>query len=85
MEYVDGDIENITSLRLQFRTKNKKKYIGASFYRQGHETISLWYGLEFMVNQKRKNKISVLGKVDDRIPILQLTRSKSKKSKGTEI
>ena len=43
--------------------------------------ISLWCGLAFIVNQKWKNQIEKLGKVDDKIPILQLTRSKSKKTK----
>ena len=33
---------------------------------------SVWYGLEFIVNKKLKNKIYKLGKVDDRIPVLQL-------------
>ena len=46
--------------------------------------ISLWYGLAFIVNQKWKNKIYKLRKVD-RIPILQLVRSRSKKQKETKI
>ena len=51
--------------------------------------ISLWYGLAFFVNQKLKNKIYKVEKGDDRVPmkgpndrvpILQLARSRSKKS-----
>ena len=58
--------------------------------RQGHVIIhtvagSLWYAIAFIVNQKWKNKIYKVGKVDDRIPVLQLTRSRSKKQKETEI
>ena len=39
------------------------------------------------MNQKLKNKIYQLGKTDDRIPILQVARSRSKKlnENGNEI
>ena len=51
--------------------------------------ISLWcglaYWLAFVVNQNWKNKIYRLGKVDEKIPILQVTRSKSKRQAQTEI
>ena len=40
----------------------------------------------YVVNQKwKKKKINKLGKVDDRSPILQLTRSRSKRQKETKI
>ena len=42
--------------------------IGASNYL----ITSVWYGLEFVVNKKRKNMICKLGKVDERIPVIQL-------------
>ena len=44
--------------------------------------ISLWYSLAFLVNQKWKVKIYKLGK-GDRIPVLQLTRSRNKTKKKT--
>ena len=44
---------------------------------QRQKIISLWwYGLAFIVSQKWKNKIYKLGKVEDRIAILQLVRSR---------
>ena len=46
---------------------------------------SLWYGLAFIVNKRWKNKIYKLGKVDDRISVLQLTRSKGKKQNESDI
>ena len=46
--------------------------------------ISLWYRVAFLVNQIWKIKIYQLGK-GDRIPILQLTRSRNKNKKETEI
>ena len=46
---------------------------------------SVWYGLAFIVNKKWKNKIYKLGKVDDRIPVLQLIASRSKTQKETEL
>ena len=47
--------------------------------------VSLWYGLTFIVNKKWKDKIYKPGKVDDKIPVLQLTRSRSKKQKEPDI
>ena len=47
--------------------------------------MSFLYGIAFIVNQKWKNKIDKLKKVDERIPILQLTRLRSKKQKETDI
>ena len=44
-----------------------------------------FYRLAFSANQKWKNKIYKLGKVDDINPGLQLSRSRSKKQKETEI
>ena len=46
---------------------------------------SLWYGLAFIVNKKWKNKIYKLGKVEDRIPVLQLARSRAKKQNESDI
>ena len=43
------------------------------------------YWLAFIVNKKWKNKIYKLGKVDDRISVLQVTRSRSKKQKEINI
>ena len=40
---------------------------------------------EFILNQKWKKQNLKLGKVDDRIPILQLARSSSNRHKETEI
>ena len=37
------------------------------------------------MNKKWKNKIYKVGKVNDRIPVLQLTRSRSKKQKEPDI
>ena len=37
--------------------------------------------MTFTVSKKWKKKIYKLGKVDDRIPVLQVTRSRSKKQK----
>ena len=45
---------------------------------------SFWNGLALIVNKKWKNKIYKLGNVDDRIPVLQLTRSRGKKQKESE-
>ena len=45
----------------------------------------LVYGLVFIVNQKWKNQICKVGKVNDRIQILQLARSRNKRQKETEI
>ena len=42
-------------------------------------------GLAFIKNQKWKNKIYKLGKVDDKIQILQPARSRNKRQKDTEI
>ena len=42
---------------------------------------SLFYGLAFIVKKMCKNKIYKLRKVDDRISVLQLTRSKVKSKK----
>ena len=75
------------------RAKNKKLHsrkqhtVSVSLYGKGHIIISLWYRLAFIVNQKLKNKIYQLGKTDDRIPILQVARSRSKKlnENGNEI
>ena len=56
-------------------------------YRQSHENIGHNYiPLAWVkVNQILENKFYTnLGKVDDRIPILQLTRSRSKKQKKTK-
>ena len=41
--------------------------------------------LAFIVNKKLKNKIYKLGKADDRIPVLQLTRSRGKKQKESDV
>ena len=41
--------------------------------------------LAFIVNQKWKNKIYKFWKVDDRIQILQLARSRNKRQKETKI
>ena len=46
---------------------------------------AIWYGLAFIVNKKLKNKIYNLGKANDRIPVLQLTRSRGKKQKESDI
>ena len=46
---------------------------------------SLWYGLAFIVNKKWKNKIYKLGRVEDRIPVLKLTKSRGKKQKESDI
>ena len=46
---------------------------------------SFWYGLVFIVNIKWKNKIYKLGSFNDRIPVLPLTRSRSKKQKESNI
>ena len=46
--------------------------------------ISLWYSLAFLVNQKWKVKIYKLGK-GDRIPVLQLTRSRNKTKKKRDM
>ena len=43
------------------------------------------YGLAFIENQKWKNKVYKLGKVDDRIQILQPARSRNKRPKETEM
>ena len=43
------------------------------------------YWLAFIVNKKWKNKIYKLGKVDDRISVLQVTRPRSKKQKEINI
>ena len=43
--------------------------------------LAVWYGLAFTVNQRFKNKIYKLEKDDERIPILQLARSRSKITK----
>ena len=47
--------------------------------------LAVWYGLAFIVNQKRKNKNYKQEKVDDRIAVLLLARSRSKRQKETEI
>ena len=44
--------------------------------------ITICYGLTFILDQK--NKSYTLEKVNDRIPILQLTRSGSKRQKETD-
>ena len=49
-------------------TSRHRSSIGVSNYL----ITSVWYGLEFIVNKKWKNKIYKLGKVDERIPVLQL-------------
>ena len=55
---------------------------------------SLWYGIvscdscdmvTFTVSKTWKLKMHKLGKVDDRIPVLQVTRSRSKKEKEADI
>ena len=47
---------------------------------------SVWYGLALIVNKKKwRNKIYKLGKVEDRIPVLQLIRSMSQKQKETDL
>ena len=46
---------------------------------------SLWHGLAFIVNQKWKNKTFKLGKVNDRIQIIQLATFRNKSKKETEI
>ena len=46
--------------------------------------IFIWHGLAFIVNYKWKNKIYKQGKLDDRIPILQLARFRSKRKKETD-
>lgn len=46
---------------------------------------SLWYGLAFFVVKNDKRKIFNFGKVDGRIPIIQLARSRSKRQKGTNV
>ena len=46
---------------------------------------SLWYGLAFFVVKNDKRKIFNFGKVDGRIPITQLARSRSKRQKGTNV
>ena len=50
-----------------------------------HLITCLWYGPAFIVNKKWKTKIYKMGKVDDRIPVLQLTRSSSKKQEEPDI
>ena len=45
----------------------------------------LWYGLAFIMNKNRKNKIYKLRNVDERIPVIQLNRSRSKKQKEPNI
>ena len=56
---------------------------------QGHvvtQTVtgSFQYGITFTVNQKWKNKIYKLGKLDDGNPIQQITRSNDKRQKETK-
>ena len=53
-------------------------------YWQRHKLL-FWFGLAVIVNQKCKNKIYKLRKLDDRIQILQLARSRNKRQKETEI
>ena len=40
--------------------------------------VSIWYGFIFIVNQKWKNKVFKLGKVNGRIQIIQLTNPGAK-------
>ena len=54
-------------------------------YGQIHTVICLWYGLPFIVDQKWKNTISKLMKVDERILIVELARTRSKGQKETKI
>ena len=54
-------------------------------YWQKHKIITLKYGLTFIVDQIWKNKIYKLGKVDDRIQIQQLAKSRNKRQKQTDI
>ena len=84
--------------RLVCRTKDKikikiyeEKVISASvcLATHGHAVIhtvtgSFQYGIMFTVNQKWKNKIYKLGKLDDGNPIQQITRSSDKRQKETK-
>ena len=56
-------------------------------YGQRHTitSIPLGYGIAFIVDQKRKNKIYKQGKVDDRISILKLARSRTRRRKETSV
>ena len=54
-------------------------------YGQKHTIICLWYGLTFTVDQKWKNTILNLRKVDERILILELAITRSKRQKETKI
>ena len=47
-------------------------------------SLVVLYGLASTVNQKLKNKIHKLGKGDDRILVLQLARSRTKKTKRNQ-
>ena len=46
--------------------------------------LNVKHELAFIVNKKLENKIYKLGKVDDRIPVLQLARSRGKKQKEND-
>ena len=47
-------------------------------------SLVVLYGLASTVNRKLKNKIHKLGKGDDRILVLQLARSRAKKTKRSQ-
>ena len=49
---------------------------------QKHIIMSLWHGLAFIVDQKWKNRINKLRKVDEKI--IQLARSRTKRQKETD-
>ena len=75
------------------KDKNKNKNIWAEsepklvnlFCIHKYINFSLVYGLALIVNQKWKNKIYKLGKVIDRIQILQLATFMNKRQKETKI
>ena len=49
------------------------------------QRLSLWHGPALIVNQKFKSKTFKLGKVNDRIQIIQLATFRNKRKKETEI
>ena len=71
-------------------TNQKAEYVSRKWYQPKFVvwTIIHYYKKRknYVVNQKwKKKKINKLGKVDDRTPTLQLTRSRSKRQKETKI
>ena len=60
---------------------NRKRYSDRFVWEKTKFTC-LWYGLAFIVNQKMKSRFYKLWKLwkgDDKLPILQLARFRSKK------